>query len=204
MNGESRFPRVFAPRDHDAAIEWARTVAAGHDVIFLDTETTGLGPAAEIIDLAIVGADGEIRFNSLIRPYRPIPADASFVHGISNRDVASQPAWHEIAGGVRQLIEGRIVIAYNAQFDREMLWQTCQAGSVPEIEADWHCAMRAFTAFCRQPGRPRHLDRWQSLSQAARSFGVPAPTHRALADAQACREIVQRMAASVDADVEPF
>jgi DNA polymerase III epsilon subunit-like protein len=32
------------------------------------------------------------------------------------------------------------------------------------------------------------------LTTAARTFGQPAPSHRALADAQACRAVVLKMA----------
>jgi DNA polymerase-3 subunit epsilon len=168
--------------------------------LYLDTETTGLGPAAEIIDLAIVDAAGCVVFNRLLRPYLPIPADASFIHGIANRDVAGERCWHDVADEVRAILEGRTVIAYNAAFDRAMLDQTCVAGNVALIDVDWQCAMRAFTAYCRLPGQPRYLDRWQSLTAAAKRSGIAPPTHRALADALACREIVQRMSHGPDTD----
>jgi DNA polymerase III epsilon subunit-like protein len=57
--------------------------------------------------------------------------------------------------------------------------------------------MRAFTAFRRDcPDGPRNRG-WHSLTTAARTLGQPAPSHRALADAQACRAVVLKMAEAV-------
>ena len=44
--------------DRQSAVLWARGLLDSGDVLFLDTETTGLGPQAEIIDLAIVATTG--------------------------------------------------------------------------------------------------------------------------------------------------
>ena len=62
-------------------------------VIYLDTETTGFGPRAEIVDIAAVSAAGEVLLESLVQPTRRIPADATRVHGITNADVKDAPAW---------------------------------------------------------------------------------------------------------------
>ena len=40
--------------DREAMIEWARTAVCDPQVVFLDTETTGIGPDAEIVDIAVV------------------------------------------------------------------------------------------------------------------------------------------------------
>ena len=64
------------------ADDWIRAGA-----VFLDTETTGLGPEAEMCDLGIVDGSGRILFNSLIKPTKPIPADVSLVHHITNEMV---------------------------------------------------------------------------------------------------------------------
>ena len=38
------------------------------DVLFLDTETTGLDDRAEIVELSVVNAKGEPMINTLVRP----------------------------------------------------------------------------------------------------------------------------------------
>lgn len=182
------------PRDRAEAIAWARSLIGDPRTVFLDTETTGLGRGAEVIDLAVVDRSGAILENRLIRPLRPIPPDAIFIHGISNRDVADCEGWMDVASEINALLDGRPIVAYNAPFDRSMIDQCNDEAGCARISGPWHCAMRAFTAYrrdCRDGPRNRG---WHSLTVAARTLGFPAPSHRALADAQACRSVVLTMA----------
>jgi DNA polymerase-3 subunit epsilon len=180
--------------DRLSAVAWARSLVAREDVLFLDTETTGLGPRAEIVDLAVVAVDGTVLVNQLVKPARPIPIDAMLIHGITNDHVASAPSWSEVIDQVAPLLEGRTVIAYNSSFDRDMLAQCCVAASVELPALSWECAMRAYAAYRKDPTRRSGGYRWRPLHEAAESFGLPVPTHRALADALACHGVVSRMA----------
>lgn len=88
----------------------------------LDTETTGMSPNTghvilEVARVAVVdGAIGET-WSSLVRPGRPIPPDASAVHGITDAMVADAP---EPGAVGRQLREGcgpAMLALHNATFD---------------------------------------------------------------------------------------
>ncbi|HUK64216.1 MAG TPA: 3'-5' exonuclease, partial [Dongiaceae bacterium] len=65
-------------------------------VVVVDTETTGMSPAEghALVEVATVvlenGTIGET-WSSLVRPGRPIPPDASAVHGITDAMVAGAP-----------------------------------------------------------------------------------------------------------------
>lgn len=180
--------------DRATAIAWAKAVTSFTDVLFLDTETTGLGKTAEIVDLSIVGLDGTVVFNQLVKPARPIPIDAMLIHGITNEHVDDAPAWCDVLEMVRPILHGRLVIAYNSSFDRGMIEQ-CTSAARRELPAmEWHCAMRAYAAYRKDPRLPSAGYRWRPLHEAAESCGLPVPTHRALADAKACRGVVLRMA----------
>jgi len=91
-----------------------------------DCETTGttLG-RDEIVSLAVVRvkADGaEIaRFATLVRPSRPIPAEATAVHGIDDAGVASAPPFVEISRELVELLDCAVFVAHNASFDLGML-----------------------------------------------------------------------------------
>ena len=41
--------------------------------LYLDTETTGLGRSAEIVDICIVDDAGQVLVDTLVRPRFPIP-----------------------------------------------------------------------------------------------------------------------------------
>ena len=90
------------------AAERARTILQGSP-LFFDTETTGLGSNAEIVEVGIVDAVGKTVLESLVRPRRRIPSDAIAVHGISNEMVRDAPTWGEVWPQVRQLFTGRRV-----------------------------------------------------------------------------------------------
>jgi DNA polymerase-3 subunit epsilon len=180
------------------AISWAAETLAWERVVFLDTETTGFGPRAEIIDIGIVGADGTLLLDTLIRPEAPIPASTSRVHGLYDDDVAGAPSWADVYPEVHRILTGARVVVYNAPFDSGMVTTNCQRNGLVIPSAQWHCAMRKYSDFASPaPSRPgRGQPRWYKLDAAAAAFGVAPGGHRALADADVCRRVVVGMAGS--------
>jgi DNA polymerase III epsilon subunit-like protein len=88
-----------------------------------DCETTGTTPGLdEIVSLAVVRLDANgleiARFARLVRPWCPIPAQASAVHGICDEDVASAPRFGEIA---RELLEV-IRVPYSSRTTLRLTW----------------------------------------------------------------------------------
>jgi DNA polymerase III subunit epsilon len=191
MRKQSVIPKAV---DRPTAIQWAQALLDAGDVVFLDTETTGLGGQAEIVDLAIIAVDGTVLINQLVRPVRPIPIDAMLIHGITNDHVADAPPWCDVLEMARPVVSGRVVVAYNSSFDRGMMQQCCAAATIEMPQIDWECAMRAYAAFRKDARLRAGGYRWRPLHEAAESFRLSIPTHRALADAMACRGVVLGMA----------
>ena len=177
----------------ERAIAWAQAVTADPDVVFLDTETTGLDETAEVVDIAVVGGDGAILLDSLVRPVRSIPMIASGIHGIRDADVVGAPTWAELYPQLEEAIGGRHVVVYNASFDSRLVTQCCAACAMAVPELAWKCAMLAFAEFCAEPGRSGGF-KWHRLDLAAARFGIKPGGHRALADALVCRSVVLNMA----------
>jgi exodeoxyribonuclease X len=95
---------------------------------FADTETTGVSPADKVVEVAWMLVDEQFNIieqgDSLIDPERPIPAGASQVHGIVNKDVEDAPTINEYFDIVldgRFYEEDVIFVAHNAQFDYRYL-----------------------------------------------------------------------------------
>ena len=84
----------------------AQQILAGQP-IFLDTETTGLDPRAEIVEIALIDHDGAVLLESLVKPTRPIPQDATRIHRITDGMVADAPTAGEVSAGVQALPGGR-------------------------------------------------------------------------------------------------
>jgi DNA polymerase III subunit epsilon len=178
------------------AITWAMAAIDDPRVIYLDTETTGFGPRAEIVDIAVVNAAGEVVLESLVQPNRRIPADATAIHGITNADVKNAPAWCELYEDLLRVLAGRRVIVYNVIFDRQMVNQACDRYSLPAPAADWECAMRKYAGFYGNWDAGKRWYRFQKLERAVLAFGAEPGGHRAAADAIACRAVVLGMAAT--------
>lgn len=101
-------------------LEWA---VASFAVI--DFETTGLDPAVDrVLEMGIVTFDDGVltgSHNWLIHPTIPVPEEASKIHGITDEMLADQPRFEAVWAEMRQHLEGRLPVAYNAGFDKKFL-----------------------------------------------------------------------------------
>lgn len=178
------------------AVAWAASIVARDDVVYLDTETTGLDGTAEVIDIAVVDGSGRALLSSLVKPERSIPREATRVHGITNADVATAPRWPEVYATLREVLRPHpVVVVYNADFDRRIIGQCCAAHRLPHLSVEWHCAMLRYAAYVGEWNPRYNSYRWHTLEQAASALGSPMPpSHRALDDALACLAVVRAMA----------
>ncbi len=166
--------------------------------LILDTETTGLGSDAEICQIAIINENGDHLLNTLVKPKRPIPADATRIHGISNEMVANAPTYPEVHDIIKYLLTNNQVIVYNATFDRGMLHKSAEAWGLPKTDwkkiASWHCAMLEFAPIYGEWNDYRGSYKWQSLSTAASHYKVTVKNaHSALGDCLMTLAVVKAM-----------
>jgi len=169
------------------------------DYLILDTETTGLGSDAEICQIAIINSNGETLLDTLVKPTKPIPPDATAIHGITNQMVAEAPPFS--GRQVYDIINGKHVVIYNRDYDVQMLYQ-----SDKDLLAEWrkvatfHCAMKHFAPIYGDWNDWRKSYRWKSLSVACEHYGIPVleNVHSALADCLMTLEVCKMMAAQHD------
>ena len=95
------------------------TPRALHDIPFVafDTETTGLHASDRLVELGAVrfrGDEVEGEWSTLVDPGTAIPAEATLVHGIRNRDVAGSPLAAEALPAFLDFIEGAALVGHNA------------------------------------------------------------------------------------------
>jgi DNA polymerase III epsilon subunit-like protein len=162
--------------------------------VVLDTETTGLDEAAQIVSIAIIDHTGAVLLNTLVRPTISIPAEAISIHGITDEMVANEPTMADLYDKLRILLNNRIVVMYNADFDTRMLDQSVRFSHKRPVTPpdewgmDTYCAMESCKAYL---GR----DHWLSLTSAAEYFGLDtAGAHGALADCRMTLDVVKGMA----------
>ena len=162
--------------------------------VVFDCETTGTSPERdEIVSLALVrlDADGKEvgRYASLVRPSRPIPAEATAVHGISYRDVADARTLTEVAPELLRLLDGAVFVAHNAGFDLAMLQHGLAAAGVTYEPPAVACTLDAFRLL--EPLELKH-----SLDALCARHGIRLEAHDALGDALATAALLRLVLAA--------
>jgi len=173
------------------------TVGNSEGFFILDTETTGLHDG-EICQIAIIDEVGKVWFNNLVKTKEPIPADATAIHGITDEMVADAPTWELIAPVIENFLRNKLVVVYNAVYDRKMMHKSNERWNMPKYEWKEHstfvCAMEAFAEFYGDWNNYHKSYRWQRLAHAARYCGVDVKNaHDALADCQMTLAVVNYM-----------
>jgi DNA polymerase-3 subunit epsilon len=114
------------------------SLLAGRTALAVDTETTGYSPAdghrlIEVARVAIVdGALGE-EWSTLVNPGRPIPAEATRVHGITDAMVASAPRAAEAGRQLRAACGDLPLVFHNAAFDLPFLLHFFREAGAPAL-----------------------------------------------------------------------
>ncbi|WP_419707946.1 3'-5' exonuclease [Promicromonospora sp. NFX87] len=162
-----------------AAIRWARAMRAPGAAVILDTETTGLEGFA--VEIAVVdAATGDVLLDTLVQPSCPIEDGARTVHKIEDSELATAPALAEVWPQLLEVTRGRIVLAYNAPFDRDVVERHAQRDGLELAHL----------------GEP---ERWQCLMAARSDWLMTAWNlrldggHRALEDCIAARDLLTQM-----------
>lgn len=184
---EEQLFAAFLAKNRDAAICIARDwLQLGNQAVILDTETTGL-ESAEAIEIAIVGMDGTALLDQRVKPQGNISDGAYQVHQISMEMLAGCPTWDQVYPAVRELLEGKHVIIYNADFDTGVLSYSGQLYQLPELEYCWHCAMTVYAKYFGEWNDYYGSFKWQRLQGG---------DHSALGDCRATLALIKQMAKS--------
>ncbi|WP_125778274.1 3'-5' exonuclease [Antribacter gilvus] len=152
--------------------------------VILDTETTGLD--GYLVEVAVIdAATGETLLDTLVQPGAEVEDGAREVHGITDADLADAPTFAEVLPDLAAAVGDRVVLAYNADFDRTVLRRHAKRdglrlGELARAER-WDCLMEWYTDWLGE-------DRWVPLGGG----------HRALGDCRAARKILQKMTSQYD------
>jgi DNA polymerase-3 subunit epsilon len=163
-------------------------------IVAIDTETTGRDPASDrVVEVACVRwENGTITWRKswLVNPGRPIPKEASEVHGISDDDVKDAPTFDAILPELLEALHGAIPLAYNAEFDRRQLLAELGRVAVPQQpppafqkNAEWIDPL----VWARELHK---LEKSRALGEVAARLGIElAQAHRATNDAEAALNV---------------
>lgn len=157
--------------------------------LIIDTETVGTGASVEIIELALGNCQGSIIYHSLIRPiFNNLPRSTRDQR-FDPKEFGAAPHWAEAWDKVATLVENKLLIAYNAAFDRRALSAMRDRHRQSHTERGWRCAMQVVK---RSVGTTKNL----TLSDACAYFGLEGGNHRADRDVQATWRLLNKLIGS--------
>jgi DNA polymerase-3 subunit epsilon len=92
----------------------------------VDLESTGVDPRDDrIVEISILKLRPQRdpdHWTRRVNPGRPIPAEATAIHGITDADVAREPSFAKLAAEVERVLEGCDLCGYNLlRFDLKLL-----------------------------------------------------------------------------------
>ncbi len=185
---------VISSSARQNAILRARQALANKPV-YLDTETTGLDPKDEIVEISIVDDDGAVLLDKFVRPSMPIPPEATRIHGITNEDVKGAMPWPILWREVRPLLYGRLIVMYNADFDVRMMKQSMVKYRQPWNESlDTFDLLKVYAEFRSEWDMKRQSYRYFSLDAAGKQAQIALPNaHRATADTLLTRALLHHI-----------
>lgn len=164
--------------------DWAKSHLTS---LILDTDTTGLRHDAEICEIAITRGSRVI-YTTLVKPSKPIPLEATAIHGISNEHVINAPIFPKIYCFLRHILYGKDVLIYNANFDKRILDYCCLLHELLTMPFTPHCVMLSYSEFIGERTATNRI-KWQKLPRSRE--------HRASADCFATYEVIRQMAGVV-------
>ncbi len=153
----------------------------GAEYAVIDVETTGVGNKDRIVEVAVVVLNENLKiideYDTLVDPLRDVgPVD---IHGISPSMLANAPIFDDVSAAVRERIHGRVIVAHNLAFDLRM---------VKNEYARLHADLLPGRGICTLRGTG------ERLLTACKRYGVNLHAHhRALADARATAQLLQRI-----------
>jgi len=185
--------------ERQRASEKAACLLDRDDLVIMDTETTGLH-APEIIEMAIIRADGTPILNTRIRALYPDdmlkPGEhgvcASDIHGIKPEDLINAPGFEEVYPAIVEALRDKHVVVYNADFDLPWLQVHCDRYGLPHVQIkEATCAMELYA---RYVGDIRWERERRGMYKTYRWQRLPGGDHSALGDCLACLAVLKEMA----------
>jgi DNA polymerase-3 subunit epsilon len=158
------------------------------EFLVVDTETNGLGgDRCELTEIgAVLVGGGELheRWETLVPVRAPLSRGIQRFTGISQTMVDEAPPAEVSLPELADQLDGRVLVAHNAAFDRRVLAQAFARAGVAWPDPPTLCTV----ALARQL---HPLARQRKLKPLAESLGIEVEvTHRALADAETCARVL--------------
>ncbi len=180
-----------------SAKQWAVDRLADPNTVIIDLESTGIlrqDPNTEIVQLSVINTAGRPILTMMLKPDRPMGEEVQAIHGITNEMVQDKPFFLQVAKVISAYLEGKHVVAYNADFDIALLMHLYDKYQEPRPKlAAASCAMDQYSAWVGEWSKKKNDVKWQKLPNLS---GMAS--HDALSDCISTLKVMQKMAGLFD------
>ena len=115
-------------------IQWAQSVRAMPNVVFLEVDTTGLYEDAEIIRIVVLDKHGHPLLDERVHLEKPLSPQIQRITGIGPVELQKVPYDIDaLLEWLRLILRGKYVLSYNLRFDAGKLREAAQRAHLPEI-----------------------------------------------------------------------
>jgi DNA polymerase III subunit epsilon len=168
-------------------VKLAETALATAEFVAVDVETNGrMGELCELTEVgAVLVGGGELHdeLESLVRVERPLSRGIERFTGITQAMVDDAPPPAEVLPRLAGMLEGRVLVAHNAQFDSRALRQAFERCDLRWPRPPVICTVSMARRFAPLAGK-------RGLARLAESLGIDVDgVHRAMVDARTCARI---------------
>ena len=160
--------------------------------VVLDTETTGLDPAAghRLVEVACLELNNRVptgrHFQRYLNPEREVPEEAFKIHGLGNDFLADKPRFAQVVEDFLAFLDEAPLVIHNAEFDLKFINAELGRTERPAIAPGRKVVDTIAIARRRFPGAPAGLDalcRRFEIDNSARTL------HGALLDCELLAEV---------------
>lgn len=171
-------------------------------VAVIDFETTGRDPQTDrVIEVGIVVFErGQVttREGLLVNPEIPVPEEARAVHGITDEELEGAPPFEAVLPRIVELLQGKLPVAYNADFDRQFLHCEFERAGAKLAASELPPALQKEVVWVDPLVWAREILKElksRRLGDVTQHFGIPMErAHRATGDAEATGRVLHALA----------
>jgi DNA polymerase-3 subunit epsilon len=176
---------------------WAKERLGDRKSLILDVETTGTlskDPDTEVVQISVVNMQGRPTFSMLVKPSKPLSQELIDIHGITNEMVMDAPIFPQIAKMLSFILDGKHLIAYNADFDLKLLWHLYKKYNLePPKTSGVSCAMDRYSEWSGEWSDKKDGFKWQRLPNLS-----ALPAHDAMSDCLSTLKVLELMSGLYD------
>ncbi len=180
---------------------WAARVKGGQeDAVVLTLATTGLDDPVDVVEVVVLGTDGEARLHERVRPVghdgdrEPVEIEdgATGMHGHTAESLADAPTFAEVYPRLAAALAGKRVVVYNAEYVLRVLEQTVERYGLEAL--DTARIEDAMAAYARAEGE------WSVESESYYPRKLPDRDGTPLGNARATLALIERLASEHGGD----